>query len=67
MAVVSPPSKFIPGVAPLGTPDPKGGGSFVSLISVICEIIQAGVAVSALLLEISLRVRKKKDKNDKEK
>ena len=39
----------------------------MSLLSVICEIIQSGVAVSALLLEVSERIGKKKGKDDREK
>ena len=39
----------------------------MSLLSVICEIIQTGVAVSALLLEVSEKIGKKKDKDDREK
>jgi len=46
---------------------PREGGVFVSLLSVICEIIQTGVAVSALLLEVSERIGKKKGKDDREK
>ena len=37
----------------------------MSLLSVICEIIQTGVAVSALLLEVSERIGKKKSKDDR--
>lgn len=37
----------------------------MSLLSVICEIIQTGVAVSALLLEVSERIGKKKGKDDR--
>ena len=37
------------------------------MLSVISEIIQTGVAVSALLLEVSERIGKKKGKDDREK
>ena len=59
---------FYSGGCHLSTPlNPREGGVFVSLLSVICEIIQTGVAVSALLLEVSEKIGKKKDKDDREK
>ena len=67
-AVVSPPSIFHSGGCTSQHPlIPREGGVFVSLLSVICEIIQTGVAVSALLLEVSERIGKKKGKDDREK